>query len=216
MAYDLEEQEQIDAIKAWWTKYGNLVTWVLIVALASYAGWAYWNRTQAEAARNAAVIYQDLEKKLEAKNTADVQKDADQLRKEFGKTIYAQFAGLATAKLAADAGDTKTAKAQLQLVIDGNYNEEIAVIAKVRLAGVLLDEKAYDDAMKLLGGDVSEKFQVLVLDRKGDILAAQNKITEARAMYQSAIDKSEEKSQTRQYIQVKLEAIGGTPAKSAA
>ncbi len=46
MAYDLEEQEQIDAIKAWWTKYGNLVTWVLIVALASYAGWAYWNHTQ--------------------------------------------------------------------------------------------------------------------------------------------------------------------------
>ncbi len=218
MAYDLEEQEQLDMLKAWWAKYGNLITWVLIVALAGYAGWNYWNHTQRNRAVEAGSLYKVMQTAVEAKDNAKVQTAAADIRKGYGGTVYAQFAALTVAKSAADANDLKGAKEQLQWVIDSAYNDEFVAIAKVRLAGVLMDEKAYDDAMKLLSGEVPAEFQALVLDRKGDILVAQNKIAEARAMYQSAIDKTEDKSAARQLIQIKLDAIGGgtTAVKSAA
>ncbi len=215
MAYDLEEQEQIDQFKAFWAKYGNLISWVVIIALAGYAGWTYWSNMQGSHASQAAGLYNTMETALEAKDNAKAQTAAGDIRKEFGDTVYAQFSALAAAKMAIDTNDTKAAKAQFQWVIDSKYNDEFVTIARVRLSGILLDEKAYDDAMKLLAADAPAKFQALVQDRKGDILAAQNKIDEARAMYKSALDKTDEKSPAHNMIEIKLESVGGSSAKSA-
>ncbi len=94
--------------------------------------------------------------------------------------------------------------------------DEYAAVAKVRLAGILLDEKSYDEGLKVLSGEFPASFESMAADRKGDILVAQNKIAEARAAYQLALDKSDQKNPNRQMIQVKLDAIGGSPAKAAA
>jgi len=214
MAYDLEEQEQIDQIKAFWAKYGNLISWVLIVVLAGYAGWTYWNNTQNSHASQAAGLYGAMETSIEAKDDAKAQTNAADIRKDYGDTVYAQFAALSSARIAIDANNAKEAKAQLQWVIDSKYNDEFVAIARIRLAGILLDDKAYDDAMKLLAADVPAKFQALVLDRKGDILAAQSKMDEARAMYKNALDKTDEKNPAHNMIEIKLESVGGSSDKS--
>ena len=214
MAYDLEEQEQIDQIKAFWAKYGNLISWVLIVVLAGYAGWTYWNNTQNSHASQAAGLYGAMETSIEAKDDAKAKTNAADIRKDYGDTVYAQFAALSSARIAIDANNSKEAKAQLQWVIDSKYNDEFVAIARIRLAGILLDDKAYDDAMKLLAADVPAKFQTLVLDRKGDVLAAQNKMDEARAMYKSALDKTDEKNPAHNMIEIKLESVGGSSDKS--
>jgi predicted negative regulator of RcsB-dependent stress response len=120
---------------------------------------------------------------------------------------------LIAAKAAFDANDLKGAKTNLQWVIDHGKDDEYKAIAKIRLAGVLLDEKAYDDGLKLLAGDFPAQFAGPVADRKGDILVAQNKVEEARSAYQLALEKTDEKNPGRQLIQLKLDAIGGS-AKS--
>ena len=214
MAYDLEEQEQIDQLKAFWAKFGNAITWVLIVALAGYAGWTYWNNTQSKHASLAAGLYSTMETAIQTKDTTKAQTAADDIRKDYGDTVYAQFSALAAAKMDIDASKTKEAKAELQWIIDSKYNDEFSTIARIRMSGLLLDEKAYDDAMKVLPADTSSKFQALVLDRKGDILAAQNKIDEARTMYKSALDKIDEKSPAHNLIQLKLESVGGSADKT--
>jgi predicted negative regulator of RcsB-dependent stress response len=119
------------------------------------------------------------------------------------------MAALVAAKSAFEANDLKSAKAQLQWAVDHGA-DEFKAVAKVRLAGVLLDEKAYDEALKVLAGDVPAQFAGAVADRKGDVLAAQNKLTEARAAYKAALDATDKKNPGRQLIQMKLEAIGGT------
>ena len=119
------------------------------------------------------------------------------------------MAALTAAKSAFDAGDLKTAKTQLQWAIE-HGNDEYKAIAKIRLAGVLLDEKAYDEALKVLNGDIPAAFTAAVNDRKGDVLAAQNKLAEARAAYQAALTGTDKKSPARQLIELKLEAVGGT------
>ncbi|MEN3363758.1 MAG: hypothetical protein V7606_1032 [Burkholderiales bacterium] len=216
MAYDLEEQEQLDTLKAWWKQYGNLVTWLLIVALAGYAAWTGWNTWQRNQSAQAALLYEELEKAVAAKDNGKVQRAATDLSDKFGKTAYAQMGALAAAKAAFDTNDLKTAKAQLQTVIDKGSDEEYKAVARIRLAGILLDEKAYDDGLKLLAGDFPAQFASAVADRKGDILTAQNKIEEARAAYKMALDKTDQKNPGRQLIQLKLDAIGGAPAKAAA
>jgi predicted negative regulator of RcsB-dependent stress response len=216
MAYDHDEQEQLASLKAWWNQYGNLLTWLLIIALSVYAGWTGWNYYQRNQALQASQLHDELQKAIVEKDQAKVQRVAADMQDKFGRTAYAQMSALAAAKAAFDAGDLKTAKSQLQWVIDNANDDAYKAIAKIRLAGILLDEKAYDEGLKVLAGDFPPAFAGSVADRRGDILVAQEKIDEARAAYQAALEKTEQSNPGRQLIQLKLDAIGGAPAKAAA
>ena len=209
MAYDLEEQEQIATFKAFWSKYGNIITWVLILALGSYAAYNFWNSHKRSQATEASALYDELQASLEAKDNAKVQRVAGDIQAKYEGTAYAPMAALAGAKAAFDANDLKTAKAQLQWAVD-HGNDEYKSIAKLRLSGVLLDEKAYDQALKLLDTDFLPQFAAEVNDRKGDVLVAQNKLAEARQAYVAALAAMDKNNPGRQLVQIKLEAIGGT------
>ncbi|MCI1014589.1 tetratricopeptide repeat protein [Herbaspirillum frisingense] len=214
MAYDLEEQEQLDSIKAWWAKYGNLVTWALIIALAAYAAWTGWNTYQARQSGQASVLYEEQQKSFAAKDNAKVQRAASDIQDKFSGTAYAEMSALVAARSAFDANDIETAKKQLQWVIDHGRGKEYKAIAAVRLAGVLLDAKSYDEALKLLSGDYPAQFAGAIADRKGDVLLAQGKRDEARTAYKLALEKSDAKDPGRQLIQIKLDAIGGEAPKA--
>lgn len=209
MAYDLEEQEQIDTLKSWWRQYGNLVTWVLIAALAAFSGWSAWNYYQRSQAAQAGQLYDEISRAVVAKDNARVLRGAADMRERFGRTAYADMAALMAAKMAFEANDLNGAKAQLQWVVDNGRGDEYRALARIRLAGVLLDEKAYEEGLKVLAGEVPAAFAGAVADRRGDLLMAQNKIAEARNAYQEALKKSDAKSPGRQLIQLKLDAIGG-------
>jgi predicted negative regulator of RcsB-dependent stress response len=215
MAYDLEEQEQIANFKAFWNRFGNLISWVLIIALGSYAGYNFWNSHQRGKAAEASGLYDGLAAAAQAGDNAKVQRMAADLESKYDGTAYAPMAALGAAKAAFDASDLKTAKAQLEWAA-GHGDDEIKSIARLRLSGVLLDEKAYDEALKVLNGDFLPQFAAEVADRKGDVLVAQNKLAEARAAYQAALDKMEKKNPGRQVVQIKLDAIGGAPAAAKA
>jgi predicted negative regulator of RcsB-dependent stress response len=209
MAYDLEEQEQLATLKAWWSKYGDFVTWIVVIALAAYAGWNGWNYYQHNQSVQASQLHDELQKAVTAKDNLKVQRAASDMEAKFAGTAYAQMGALSAAKSAFDANDLPTAKSQLQWVVTNGINDEYKALAKIRMAGILLDEKAYDEGLKLLSGDFPAQFASLVADRKGDFLVAQSKIAEARTAYQLALDKADEKDPGRQLIQLKLDAIGG-------
>jgi len=192
MAYDHEEQEQIASLKAWWDKYGNLVTWLVTAVLLAYASWTGWNYWQRSSKRTRA--------------SAD-------LKDKFSSTAYAQMGALVAARAAFDAADLKAAKGELLWVSENGKNEEFKAIARIRLAGVLLDEKAYEEGLKVLSVDFPDQFAALVADRKGDLYFGLNKLEDARAAYQTALDKTEVKNPARQLIQLKLDAVGGSPSK---
>jgi predicted negative regulator of RcsB-dependent stress response len=125
------------------------------------------------------------------------------------------MAALVAAKSAFDAQDLKAAKTQLNWVIDHAPTTEFKSLAKLRLASILLDEKAYDEGLKVLSGDFSSDFESSVADRKADFFVAQNKIADARTSYKLALTKANEKDPGRQLIQIKLDAIGGAHEENA-
>ena len=119
------------------------------------------------------------------------------------------MAALVAAKSAFDSSDLKTAKAQLQWAAE-HGNEDIQAIARLRLSAVLLDEKAYDEGLKLLAGSFLPQFASAVADRRGDILVAQNKLEDARKAYIAALAAMDKADPSRKLVEVKLESIGGT------
>ena len=209
MAYDLEEQEQLASLKAWWESYGNLSTWVVIAGLAAYSGWTGWNYYQRTQAAEASALYATLEDAVTAKDNAKVQRAAADIESKYGSTAYGAMGALSAAKSAFDANDNKAAKAQLQWAIEHGA-DEFKAVARIRLAGVLLDEKAYDEALKNVSAEMPAAFSAQAADRKGDILSAQGKLPEARAAYKAALDASDKKVPGRQLIELKLESIGGS------
>lgn len=212
MAYDLEEQEQLATLKAWWSQYGNPVTWALILGLGGYAAWSGWNLYQRNQTAQAAQLYDEVQKAVSAKDNSKVQRAATDMENRYNRTPYAQMAALAAAKSAMEISDTKAASLQLEWAANNGYDEEYQAIAKIRLAAVYLDEKSYDKGLNILSGTFPPGFKAVVADRKGDILVAQNKVEEARSAYQAALEHMDQKNPGRQLIELKLDAIGGASA----
>jgi|SRR5882672_1321508 len=208
MAYDLEEQEQIAELKSWWREYGNLVTIGITACALSFAGFQGWRYYQHGQAIGAVTLYEQLDQAERAGDRKKVRDIAAQITGKYGSTAYGAFAALSAARASFETGDLAGAKSQLQWVIDSAKEDELRDIARLRLAGVLLDEKNYADALKLVDAKSVESMAGLYADLKGDILLLQGKKAEARSAYQLALDKSEAGSEYRAAIQLKRDSLG--------
>jgi len=208
MAYDLEEQEQIDEIKAWWQEYGNLVLLgaaSVLLTIAAFQGWRYYRHQQAVAA---VTLYSQLQDADRTKNAKKVGAIAEQIMDKYASTPYAGIAALTAARVSFESGDFAAAKARLQWVIGKAKDDEMRDVARLRLAGILLDEKKYPEALKQLETKPVDTYTGLFADRKGDILVAQGKVAEARSAYKQALEKSDPKSTYYTVVQLKLDALG--------
>jgi len=208
---DLEEQEQLDELKHFWSKYGNVISSVLVVVVVCLAGWngyQYWQRSQAA---QAAVMFDEMNKSLASGDVTKAERTFNDMRERYARATYTQQAGLALAKMAADAGKTDVAKASLQWVAEKSSDEGYAAIAQLRLANVLLDAKQLPEALKALDGVKGENFAALVADRRGDIFLLQGQREQAKTAYLSAYKAFDDRSQYRNLVRVKLNALGAEP-----
>ena len=213
---DLEEQEQLDQLKHFWSRYGNLITGLLVVVLLAVAAWNgyhYWQRSQAS---QSADLFDEMSKAVATGDTSLAQRSFSDMKERYPSAAYTQQAALALARQASDKGDTDAAKSALQWVVDKSGDQGYTAIARLRLANVYFDVKDYAQALALLDGVADEAFAALVADRKGDIFAVQDKRSEAKAAYLLAYQKLEERAQYRRVVQVKLNALGVDPEAVAA
>ncbi len=208
-ALDLQEQEQVEAIKAWWKENGNLVLGVVLVAVIALGGWRFWQSYQNKQASEAATLYASFVTQLDGNDINRVNDAAAAVMGKYASTTYAAQAALAAAQANQQMRDMARAKIQLQWVID-HSEASLKDVARLRLAAMLLDEKNYADALKQLDAAHSASADGLYADLKGDVLSAQGKNAEAKAAYQLAFDKTDAKSMYRNLIQMKMDALGDT------
>ena len=207
---DLEEQEQLAELKAWWQQYGNLVLLTIIAAAIAFAGWSGWRWYQRSQATQASALYETLSKAARAGDAKAVRDAGGALTEAHPRTPYASMGAFAAARFHADRGEMKSAKAQLQWVVERSPSEDFRDLARLRLAAVLLDEKAYDEALKLLEAKPLEAYAAKFAAQRGDLLLAKNQLAEARAAYKLALEKANGGSGAfRESVQMRLDALGG-------
>lgn len=221
-AYDLEEQEQLAELKAWWKQYGNLVTGIVVAASLGVLAWQAWNWYQRNQAAQASGVYSVLQRAALERDTQKTKTAAGELVEKFGRTAYAPLGALTAAKALYEGGDLKSAKAQLAWVVD-NASDEVRDIARLRLAAVQLDEKSYDEALKTISGSHGDAFAARFAESRGDVLVAQGKRSEAAGAYKAAMaalessgkgrnassmQSAEASGPYREMLQQKLDSLG--------
>ena len=213
---DLEEQEQLDALKAFWTQYGNLITWLLVAALSVYAGFNAWQWWQRDQALKSSAMYEQLERAALIGDVDQTQRVFDDMKSRYPRTVYTQQGALLAAKTQAAKGQADAARETLAWVAESAGEADYQTIARLRLAGLLLDQKKYDEALKQLeAGSATKEFEALIADRRGDILLAQGKADAAKTAYAKAWQAMAEGVDYRRLIEAKLASLGAAPAAPA-
>ncbi len=212
--YDLDQQEQIDQFKHFWKTYGNLITWTLVLVVGAYAAWTGYTWWQNDRGTKAAVLFEELDRAVVRGEADKVSRVFSDLKDNFGGATYTEHGALLAAQFLNTKGKPDEARAALQWLVEQGKNPNLVVIARLRLSGMLLDQKKYDEALKLVDASTADEYKALVADRKGDILYAQGKKAEAVKLYQTAYDAMDPTVDYRRFIEGKLTALGAAPAVS--
>jgi len=210
--YDLEEQEQLDDLKIWWSRHGNKIAAAVIavcVAYLGYQGWRWYSTGHTEAA---STLYGAVSEGARTSDLAKSKEAMAQLADRYAGTPYAPRAALLYAKELWDSGDKAGARTQLQWVLDHTTDNELLEVTRYRLAETWLDEGKSDEALKLLDAKTDDAFTGIYADLRGDALAATGRNDEARKAYEIALAKIDARSPYRNYIEVKLQSLGGVVA----
>lgn len=212
--YDLEEQERVADLKAWWAQWGNLVSWVAIAAAVLLVGvqaWRWWSAARSE---EASALYIAVSNAARANDVAKAKDAMATLADKHAGTSYAPRAALLYAKVLWTSGDKAAARAQYQWVIDRSDDDDLKQVARYRAAETYVDEGKLDEALKLLDTKHADAYAGLYADLRGDALAASGRTAEARTAYQAALAKIDAKTPYRNFIQVKLDALPAPAATS--
>jgi len=211
---DLEEQEQLDQLKHFWNTWGALISSVVIVVAGSVAAWNGYQFWQNRQASQAAALFESVDVAVRSGDQARMTQAFGDIRDKYAGTAQAAHAGLAVAKAMVDAGNLDGAKDALSWVGSNARDDGLKAIARLRLAGLLLDQKNFDDALKQLSASAPPEFEAVFADRRGDILMLQDKRTDAISEYTKAYKAMDDKVEYRRLVEIKLGALGVSPQAS--
>lgn len=209
--YDLQEQEQLAQIKHFWSRYGNLITWTLIIVLTAIASWNGWHYWQRQKAIQTAAIMDELDRVVQSQDMDRIQRVWADMQSHGAKTLQAQHAGLMVAQVAAQAEQPEVARQALQQVIQHSPDAALVAIARLRLASLEIDQDNLDAAASVLAATFPPEFEALKSDRMGDLHALRGQADNARQAYQAAWALMSSDVEYRRIVEAKLNALGVNP-----
>ncbi len=205
---DLEEQEQLDRLKHFWARWGTVITIAVLVVAAAFTGWKGYEWYQRDQAAKAGALFDELERAAGANDTAKVAQAFGDLRDRHASTAFTQQGALLAASVQFNAGQLDEAVKTLSWASAQAREDEYRTVARLRLAGILIEQKKPQEALAQLDAAKAAGFEALVADRRGDALAALGKADEARAAWTQAYSALDAKIEYRRLIEAKLAAAG--------
>ena len=207
MALDLEEQEQVDELKAFWKKYGNYIIKGAIAFFVLYGLFQGWGYYQTKQSLSASELYQSIVV-LDEKNTKEIMQKSQSLMDDYSGTPYAGRAAILFAKASFAEGAKDKAKEKLEWASTHAKESATESIALIQLGQILVEEKKYDEALKKSNDVDNEGYLGLANDLKGDVLNAMGKKEDAKKAYQEALKRFGPKDPYARFTQEKLESLG--------
>lgn len=204
MSDNLTEEQQVEAIKQWWKENGMAVIAGLVIGTAALFGWRGWNDYQESNAAEASALYGEFQLSLNSNDKEKVEKLHQQFLVDYASTPYAKLVSLAMASKAVEEKDTKSAKENLQWVLDNSKQSQIKHTARVRMIALLINDKEYDDALSLLNVKEPGGYAGVYEELRGDALLAKGDAAAANTAYDKALQSDGLSSANREIITAKL------------
>ncbi|KGK00670.1 YfgM family protein [Thalassotalea sp. ND16A] len=201
--YQTEEQ-QVEAIKNYWSENGNSLIAGLVLGLGGFVGWNYYQDSQLETQQIASYQYQQTMQAF-AQQEDNFRANTQAFIDANKETAYSAFASLALAKDAVDHQDYTAAQTHLTKAVALAANENLQAIALIRLARVQVQLQAYSEALATLAKPMPETFKAGIEEVKGDVYLQQGNKELARSAYQAAADAGG--LQANPTLQIKLDDL---------
>jgi len=206
--FDLDEQEQLDALQQFWRSYGRIVMAVVLAVVVGFGStkwWEYQNKTEAQ---SASATFNKLEAVQTVEDIDLISSLSEEIISEYGDTYYADLARLNLAKTEVDVGNSDGAIKLLRGVVDDSRDSSLVALARLRLAALYVMTEQFELAMSALDGDADAAMSGLFADIRGDIYAAQDLHDEARGAYQEALSLLQEGNPWVDIVQIKIDSLG--------
>jgi predicted negative regulator of RcsB-dependent stress response len=210
----LTDRDQEEALRNWWRENWKWILAGVVLGLGLLAGWQYWQKYRAQQADQAAELYQQFQTALNSNDLEQAGRLLNDLAGEYTVSAYTQQGRLLLAKRHTDAGKFDEAVKQLRLVMENSPDDELAQVARVRVARLLIQGGKHDDALQLLDVEKVGAFTAQVREVRGDALVAKGDLEGARAEYAAALtgdgkDQVDRDQVDRPTIELKLREVGG-------
>ena len=184
------EEEQVEAIKRWWSENGRMIIIAVAVALSLGFGWQAWQSNRQEQSLAASSLYQSMLQAMDSEDAATAREATDraeQLKSEFGSSVYARFAALHLARLAVEDGDLARAETEPRWAVSkADKSSDLHQVAQLRLARVTAARGDTDAALALLERGSGTAYAGAYALARGDILMAADRREEANEAYLQA------------------------------
>ena len=147
--YDTED-EQLEAIKAWWKKNGSQLLTVILIGVIAFSGWRYWTNTKWVESTNASSLFEVLQGSMQQGTFGEVSREALKLIQEQPESPYAIGAAMLYAKYSLEKGDVDEAIQHLTWVSEMAEDTQLRNLALLRVARIHVDIKSFEAAEKNL------------------------------------------------------------------
>lgn len=206
-AYATEEQ-QLDALKQWFKKHGNKITWALIAIFSVIAAVRYFYHHKSVVGEQASENYVSLMMAFEQNDQTTLKSKAELLIKDYPQSPYASLAALVVAHQAVKDKDMKNAQEGYEWVINNGKQADFQALARARLMRLLIAENKPDEALKLFDEKKARGYLPLIAEMKGDILLKKNDQQGAISAYKLALESAKEEGMVGPLLKMKLEELG--------
>jgi predicted negative regulator of RcsB-dependent stress response len=211
---EFSEQEQMELAKGWLKANGLWIIAGIAIGAGGLGGYRWYQERRAVQAEAASARYEELLDAFTRNDRTRGETLAAELNGEYAWTPYAALGNLIAARVQVDANELDKAAASLKTVIDTSAEQEIKLIARVRLARVQCAQGKYDDALTTLKVEDVGEFAPRFADARGDVLLAKGDRSGALREYLTARGVESKGRVDTELLDLKIRDLGGTPPAS--
>ena len=205
--YDAHEQGEV--VKKWLQQNGSAIVMGLVLAFGGLFGFKQWNIWQDTKGQNSYAEFETMNEHLTEGQLDTAVDNFQVLQDEYAKTPYASLAALQMARARIESKQPDLAIGNYRFVIEQGRPTGLKVVARERLARLLLDQGQAEEALATINGESEVSgYEARYAETRGDILLALDRKDEAIAAYQEALEKLEEGLGDRAFLVLKLESLG--------
>jgi predicted negative regulator of RcsB-dependent stress response len=205
--YDPKEQGEV--VKKWLSENGSAIVMGLIIAFGGLFGFKQWQSWQESNRQQASAEFEVMTELLTAGQLDAAMSNFQNLQDKYSRSPYTSMAALQMARARLEGSQADLAIGLYEFVVENGYPKAMSVIARVRLARVLLEQGRTDEALVMVQAERNIiGFESRYAEVRGDIYLAQGKMDEATTAYLEALNTLEAGEGDRATLVLKLESLG--------